>query len=184
MAPDGTFAGNAPAGLAKLGLWTDGTRRILEHLGATTALVAHVPYVHRYPYDWRTKKPVILRCVLCAGREVVGGGAGRGEPRVRCGRTALTEGSSPRPHPMGMGRMRRRRTRATAQWFCNLSALAPQAAAELAKVHMTPPQGMWAGMGRGAGVCGLRRRGTGPRGGGVAEPAWMRCQDGVWWGGR
>jgi len=57
----GTFTPDAPADLAGLPIGTKGTARILELLQQSGLLVAHRPYKHRYPYDWRTKKPVILR---------------------------------------------------------------------------------------------------------------------------
>ena len=34
---------------------------IIEALGAEKVLLKHEPYAHKYPYDWRTKKPVIYR---------------------------------------------------------------------------------------------------------------------------
>ena len=34
---------------------------IIEALGETKFLLKHEPYSHKYPYDWRTKKPVIYR---------------------------------------------------------------------------------------------------------------------------
>ena len=34
---------------------------IIEALGEASYLLKHEPYSHKYPYDWRTKKPVIYR---------------------------------------------------------------------------------------------------------------------------
>ncbi len=34
---------------------------IIEALGEEKVLLKHEPYAHKYPYDWRTKKPVIYR---------------------------------------------------------------------------------------------------------------------------
>ncbi len=34
---------------------------IIEALGESKVLLKHEPYAHKYPYDWRTKKPVIYR---------------------------------------------------------------------------------------------------------------------------
>ncbi|CAN5820271.1 isoleucine--tRNA ligase [soil metagenome] len=34
---------------------------IIEALSEEKALLKHEPYAHKYPYDWRTKKPVIYR---------------------------------------------------------------------------------------------------------------------------
>ncbi len=39
----------------------DANPRIIEALKATGALLAEHRYEHRYPYDWRTKKPTIFR---------------------------------------------------------------------------------------------------------------------------
>jgi isoleucyl-tRNA synthetase len=39
----------------------DGNDEVLEALKETHALVFQEAHVHRYPYDWRTKKPVIVR---------------------------------------------------------------------------------------------------------------------------
>lgn len=39
----------------------NGNQCILESLRETGALVREAPYTHRYPYDWRSKMPVIIR---------------------------------------------------------------------------------------------------------------------------
>jgi len=46
------------AGRAVLG---EGNNAAIELLRAAGCLVHQAPYKHRYPYDWRTKKPVIFR---------------------------------------------------------------------------------------------------------------------------
>ncbi len=46
------------AGLNVLG---DANQAIIDALTQAGALLKEEPYVHKYPYDWRTKKPVILR---------------------------------------------------------------------------------------------------------------------------
>jgi isoleucyl-tRNA synthetase len=46
------------AGLNVLG---DGNQAVIDALTQAGALLKEEPYVHKYPYDWRTKKPVILR---------------------------------------------------------------------------------------------------------------------------
>ncbi|MFN3360605.1 MAG: isoleucine--tRNA ligase [Pseudanabaenaceae cyanobacterium] len=46
------------AGLAVLG---DGNRAVIAALQEKGVLLKEEPYEHKYPYDWRTKKPVILR---------------------------------------------------------------------------------------------------------------------------
>jgi len=46
------------AGLNVLG---DANKIIIEALQEANALLKEEPYVHKYPYDWRTKKPTIFR---------------------------------------------------------------------------------------------------------------------------
>lgn len=57
---DGNFTQEAGqfAGLNVLG---DGNAAVIEALAKAGSLLKEEPYVHKYPYDWRTKKPVILR---------------------------------------------------------------------------------------------------------------------------
>ena len=61
MTDDGTFTdgvGEAFAGLEVLGEGNDAVVAQLESQGS----IAHQhEYTHRYPFDWRTKKPVMLR---------------------------------------------------------------------------------------------------------------------------
>ncbi|KAF9086909.1 hypothetical protein BGX23_008508 [Mortierella sp. AD031] len=60
---DGVGAFTAEAGPELEGLYvqTEGTAKVLEMLVARASLLQEQAYVHKYPYDWRTKKPVILR---------------------------------------------------------------------------------------------------------------------------
>jgi isoleucyl-tRNA synthetase len=51
-------AGTAFVGLNVLG---EGNTAIIDALNATTALLKVENYGHKYPYDWRTKKPTIFR---------------------------------------------------------------------------------------------------------------------------
>ncbi len=46
------------AGLNVLG---DGNRAVIDALKEVGSLLKEEPYVHKYPYDWRTKKPTIFR---------------------------------------------------------------------------------------------------------------------------
>ncbi|KAF9284139.1 hypothetical protein BGZ68_004889 [Mortierella alpina] len=57
----GDFTAEAGPELAGLHVQTDGTSKVLELLVAKGTLIQEQAYVHKYPYDWRTKKPVILR---------------------------------------------------------------------------------------------------------------------------
>ena len=57
---DGNFTSEAGqfAGLNVLG---DGNAAVVQALADTGSLLKEEPYVHKYPYDWRTKKPTIFR---------------------------------------------------------------------------------------------------------------------------
>lgn len=57
---DGNFTTEAGqfAGANVLG---DGNELVIQALLKAGSLLKEEPYVHKYPYDWRTKKPVILR---------------------------------------------------------------------------------------------------------------------------
>ncbi|KDO21830.1 isoleucyl-tRNA synthetase [Saprolegnia parasitica CBS 223.65] len=58
----GKYTAEAGPHLAGLFVQTKGTAAVLEALSAKAeALVHSAKLVHRYPYDWRTKKPIILR---------------------------------------------------------------------------------------------------------------------------
>ncbi|MEA5571319.1 isoleucine--tRNA ligase [Calothrix sp. UHCC 0171] len=46
------------AGLNVLG---DGNQAVIDAMSAVGALLKEEPYQHKYPYDWRTKKPTIFR---------------------------------------------------------------------------------------------------------------------------
>ena len=57
---DGNFTPEAGpfVGLNVLG---DGNEAVIQALSAAGSLLKEEPYVHKYPYDWRTKKPTIYR---------------------------------------------------------------------------------------------------------------------------
>ena len=55
----GKFTSEAGVDLEGLPVLGKGSDEIAERLGAN--LLLKEPYEHRYPYDWRTKKPVIMR---------------------------------------------------------------------------------------------------------------------------
>jgi isoleucyl-tRNA synthetase len=57
---DGNFTSEAGqfAGMNVLG---DGNGAVVEALAESGSLLKEEPYVHKYPYDWRTKKPTIFR---------------------------------------------------------------------------------------------------------------------------
>ncbi|NJN03780.1 MAG: isoleucine--tRNA ligase [Leptolyngbyaceae cyanobacterium SL_1_1] len=46
---------------AGLDVLKDANEAIIDSLQATGSLLKEEPYVHKYPYDWRTKKPTIFR---------------------------------------------------------------------------------------------------------------------------
>ena len=57
---DGNFTEEAGqfAGLNVLG---DGNQAVIQAMTEAGSLLKEEPYVHKYPYDWRTKKPTIYR---------------------------------------------------------------------------------------------------------------------------
>ncbi|MBF2072079.1 isoleucine--tRNA ligase [Fischerella thermalis] len=57
---NGNFTAEAGqfAGLNVLG---DGNQAVIDALTSAGSLLKEEPYVHKYPYDWRTKKPTIFR---------------------------------------------------------------------------------------------------------------------------
>ncbi|MGF1676737.1 MAG: isoleucine--tRNA ligase, partial [Rivularia sp. (in: cyanobacteria)] len=40
---------------------SEGNQAIIDALTEAKSLIKHEPYAHKYPYDWRTKKPTIFR---------------------------------------------------------------------------------------------------------------------------
>lgn len=44
-----------------LDIFTEGNKQIIESLTSKNLLILHEEYQHKYPYDWRTKKPIIIR---------------------------------------------------------------------------------------------------------------------------
>jgi isoleucyl-tRNA synthetase len=58
---NGDFTAEAGPELEGLSVQTEGTVKVLEMLVTRGSLIQEHVYVHKYPYDWRTKKPVILR---------------------------------------------------------------------------------------------------------------------------
>lgn len=55
----GRFTKEAGEGLEGKEAFTDGTEAVLQMLGSD--IILQQAYSHKYPYDWRTKKPVMLR---------------------------------------------------------------------------------------------------------------------------
>ncbi|GAB6092315.1 isoleucine--tRNA ligase [Furfurilactobacillus curtus] len=41
--------------------YEDANQLSMDKLAANNLLLKHIPYVHSYPFDWRTKKPIIFR---------------------------------------------------------------------------------------------------------------------------
>ncbi|XP_062864083.1 isoleucine--tRNA ligase, mitochondrial isoform X2 [Trichomycterus rosablanca] len=58
---DGRYTELAGADLQGLGVLEEGTAAVISMLRGAGALVKEEPCVHSYPYDWRTKKPVVIR---------------------------------------------------------------------------------------------------------------------------
>ncbi|OZJ02176.1 hypothetical protein BZG36_04805 [Bifiguratus adelaidae] len=58
---DGMFTTDAGAGLAGKCTFTEGNAAVIDMLRQNNLLYKEELYTHKYPYDWRTKKPVMLR---------------------------------------------------------------------------------------------------------------------------
>ena len=58
---DGRYTNEAGHTLENLFVLREGNDMIISELRAKGLLLHESPYTHRYPYDWRTKKPVIIR---------------------------------------------------------------------------------------------------------------------------
>ncbi|XP_038148635.1 isoleucine--tRNA ligase, mitochondrial isoform X2 [Cyprinodon tularosa] len=58
---DGKFTELAGPELQNLSVITEGTQRVISMLQESGALVLEEQCVHSYPYDWRTKQPVVIR---------------------------------------------------------------------------------------------------------------------------
>ncbi|KAM9777966.1 isoleucine--tRNA ligase, mitochondrial [Neosynchiropus ocellatus] len=58
---DGKFTGRAGEELKTLSVMKEGTDKVIAMLKERGALVKEETCVHSYPYDWRTKQPVIIR---------------------------------------------------------------------------------------------------------------------------
>eukprot|EP00753_Platysulcus_tardus_P019813 PLAT7558.1.p1 GENE.PLAT7558.1~~PLAT7558.1.p1 ORF type:complete len:973 (-),score=502.57 PLAT7558.1:103-3021(-) len=57
----GRFTSAAGEDVAGLSVLSDGNEAVMDALSASGRLLAREAYQHRYPYDWRTKKPTIVR---------------------------------------------------------------------------------------------------------------------------
>ena len=57
----GRFTKEAGNDLEGLHVLTEGTKAVLEKLQSIGALIHEEEYKHKYPYDWRSKKPIIVR---------------------------------------------------------------------------------------------------------------------------
>ena len=58
---DGKFTAAAPAPLAGLYVLKEGNAAVVSLLRDSSSLLCLQPVTHRYPYDWRSKTPVITR---------------------------------------------------------------------------------------------------------------------------
>ncbi|XP_041669016.1 isoleucine--tRNA ligase, mitochondrial isoform X2 [Cheilinus undulatus] len=58
---DGKFTELAGPELQHLSVMTEGTEKVISMLKECGALVKEEQCVHSYPYDWRTKQPVVIR---------------------------------------------------------------------------------------------------------------------------
>ncbi|KAI8971969.1 tRNA synthetases class I-domain-containing protein [Mycotypha africana] len=57
----GRFTSQAGPELEGKEAFTEGTSAVIDMLDSNSSLVIQQDYTHKYPYDWRTKQPVMLR---------------------------------------------------------------------------------------------------------------------------
>ncbi|KAG2177337.1 hypothetical protein INT43_007994 [Umbelopsis isabellina] len=58
---EGYFTADAGKQFQGLFAFEEGNSAVIDYLKEVKGLVKEEPYKHKYPYDWRTKKPVMLR---------------------------------------------------------------------------------------------------------------------------
>lgn len=58
---EGRFTADAGESLQGMYVLEEGNKAVLAALRDCSALLHSEKYLHRYPYDWRSKKPVIIR---------------------------------------------------------------------------------------------------------------------------
>eukprot|EP01130_Rhizamoeba_saxonica_P001154 TRINITY_DN1103_c0_g1_i3.p1 TRINITY_DN1103_c0_g1~~TRINITY_DN1103_c0_g1_i3.p1 ORF type:complete len:954 (-),score=186.34 TRINITY_DN1103_c0_g1_i3:1041-3518(-) len=58
---NGVFTPEAGERLSGLYILDGGNKEVIKILEEESKLLAHNEFIHKYPYDWRTKKPVIIR---------------------------------------------------------------------------------------------------------------------------
>jgi isoleucyl-tRNA synthetase len=58
---DGKFTAEVGPLFAGKFVLTEGNDAVLHELKRRGRLLKQENYVHKYPYDWRTKKPIIIR---------------------------------------------------------------------------------------------------------------------------
>lgn len=58
---EGFYTNEAGSQFAGKEAFGDGASAVIQALEEGSFLVKQCDYVHKYPYDWRTKKPVMLR---------------------------------------------------------------------------------------------------------------------------
>jgi isoleucyl-tRNA synthetase len=57
----GDFTDEAGEALKGMNVLGDGNAKVIELLRSNDGLILQESYGHKYPYDWRTKKPTIFR---------------------------------------------------------------------------------------------------------------------------
>ena len=58
---EGRFTADAGSAFEGSSVLSDGNERVVRAMEAAGALLKEEAYAHKYPYDWRTKKPTIFR---------------------------------------------------------------------------------------------------------------------------
>jgi isoleucyl-tRNA synthetase len=75
----GCFTDEAGPRFAGLAVQGEGNSAVVEALSAAGVLLRQEAYAHKYPYDWRTKKPTIFRATSQWFASVEGFRWGRGQ---------------------------------------------------------------------------------------------------------
>ncbi len=120
----------------------DGNKAVVRALDEAGVLLLSEQYEHKYPYDWRTKKPTIFRCVQHGGHAVATCQLSPGGAGVVCARaTHLRHGTPDRPFLPNHAPSPVPTCRATSQWFASVEGFRQNALDAIGGVAWVPPSG-------------------------------------------